>query len=149
MNKNVRAIDLYDGGNFRILREYYPKLEGVIDVMIISAKYGLISPESKISYYNVTVNDLSNEEKKKLSDQITNNLKKFMENKIYNQVFLDLGKNYMELLENYDFYPIEVIREEGGIGMKLQRLKQFLEDKTKKGNLADFEISEYKEDDKI
>ena len=33
--------------------------------------------------------------------------------------------------------------------MKLQRLKQFLEDKTKKGNLADFEISEYKEDDKI
>lgn len=135
---DVRAIDLYDGGNFRILRKYYP-IE-TIDVMIISAKYGLISPEDKISYYNVTVKDLSKNEKEKLSKNIMEKLNIFLKDNsiIYDKIFFDLGNDYMSLIKDYDFSSYDIIREDGGIGKKLKKLKQFLENNSK-GNIIDFE----------
>ena len=49
----MRAFDRYTGGNFDVLKK--AKREGYfppnLDILILSAKYGLITPDTLIEYY--------------------------------------------------------------------------------------------------
>lgn len=70
-----KAVDMYISPLFRGgLR--YAKLIGYDKLFILSAKYGLLKPEEKISPYNSTLKSKSENEKKLWSVNILNSLRK-------------------------------------------------------------------------
>lgn len=133
--ENKRAIEVYDGTNFRILRKFYPIPD--LDVRIISAKYGMISPETIISDYNVTIPKLSESEKEDLSVRVTKDVAYLLEYNPYDEIFLDLGKDYLDII-GIDFSRYNTIKEYGGIGKQLLALSNFLQ--SFRSSMKDFEI---------
>ena len=108
---------------YKMIRKMKPKN---LDILILSAKYGLIHYNDKISYYDqLMTKDRANE----LKDDVRNKLEKYLENKTYDCIFINLGKTYMIALENcgdiLDKYNIYYI--DGPIGKRLQKLKRVLQ----------------------
>lgn len=133
--ENKRAIEVYDGTNFRILRKFYPISD--LDVRIISAKYGMISPETIISDYNVTIPKLSESEKEDLSVRVTKDVAYLLEYNKYDEIFLDLGQDYLDII-GIDFSRYNTTKEYGGIGKQLLALSNFLQ--SFRGSMKDFEV---------
>lgn len=121
--ENKRAIDVYKGANFVKLRRFYP-ISG-LDVRIISAKYGLITPETIISKYDVTIRKLSTENRDILSKKVTRNVEILLKNN-YDMIFLDLGKDYLDII-NLDLSKYPIVKENRSIGYQLHTLEVFLE----------------------
>lgn len=120
--KNIQAINLYDGPFYRLVRKYKPQ---DIEIMIISAKYGLIESTESISYYD---QKMTEDRAKELSNHISLKLMhKFNETK-YENVFVNLGKVYMSALA--DSMSIlnqqNVIFANGRIGERISQLKQWI-----------------------
>ena len=92
---NVPALMLYNGPVFKILRN--DNATNFFDILIISAKYGLLESTTIISYYDqyMTMDRI-----KELSSVITNQLKQIIDTKNYTKIFFNLGKNYRTILEN-------------------------------------------------
>lgn len=127
----ARAIELYDGPFYQIIRKNYQEK---IDIFIISAKYGLINSNDFISFYDQI---MTTERAKELSGNVKMELEKNLRIKDYDKIFINLGKTYMialeeskNLLDNYN-----VSWGYGQIGERLHQLKTWLtiieaEDKT-------------------
>ena len=49
------AVDRYDGPPFRVLRKYLREHTGAPDILILSAKYGLIPSDQQIPYYDCRI----------------------------------------------------------------------------------------------
>lgn len=67
-------------------------------VAILSAKYGLLLPDDEIEPYNITLNDISIEEKKAWSEKIFEQMQTRLCMDDYGKVFFHAGKNYREFL---------------------------------------------------
>jgi len=91
---NVAAIDLYDGPFYRITRKHGSKN---IDILIISAKYGLIESDELISYYD---KKMTSESAREMSKEIRLKLKRVFADNKYKEIFINLGKIYMLALED-------------------------------------------------
>ncbi len=118
----VRALELYDGPFYRVIRKNKPKN---LDILILSAKYGLISSEDSISYYDQI---MTNERAEELSNKIILRLDEKLKDKCYNNIFINLGKTYMlalkgskSVLDEYNVYHAS-----GQIGERLHQLKNWL-----------------------
>ena len=111
----AKAIDLYDGPAFRVIRKYLKTKDGV-DVKILSAKYGLISQDEIIDTYNqkMTPESAATYRKKYLRES------KILQNS-YDDIFFFGGKVYRSVLRNNNFKY-----GEGRIGEKLSQLKAWL-----------------------
>lgn len=116
------AIELYDGPFYKILRKCAPHN---LDVLIISAKYGLINANEIIETYDLK---MTQERASELSLQIRQKLEEVLSSKHYEKIFIMLGKVYMvaltdswSLLEDY-----EVELGSGQIGERLHTLKNWL-----------------------
>ena len=75
----------------------FPK---TIDILIISAKYGLLEWEEKIKCYN---EKMKPQRAKELRPSIQEKLEAFLEETNYDQLFINLGKTYRKTLEGFDF----------------------------------------------
>ena len=54
----VEAIRLYDGPQYRMLRKYgFARPDGPIEIVILSAKHGLIPAQEKLTWYNQMMDD--------------------------------------------------------------------------------------------
>jgi len=119
---NVPAIDLYNGQFYKLIRKFViPNL----DIIIISAKYGLIKSNTIISYYD---QKMSKKRASELSISIKPKLEEVLSEKYYDAIFVNLGKIYEislkdseKILKNYN-----VIRANGQIGERLHQLKHWL-----------------------
>jgi cytoplasmic iron level regulating protein YaaA (DUF328/UPF0246 family) len=67
-------------------------------VTILSAKYGLISPEDEIEPYDVTLNKMSVKEKKDWSERVFKQLQQRLNLYAYGTVYFHTGRNYREFL---------------------------------------------------
>ena len=115
-----RAIDVYDGPSFRILRKYL-SFHDDVDVVIVSSKYGIISSETKIEPYD-----------EYLSEQQIHEFRQRYEPFIreicsrYEDIF------YMKFMTaTYDIIPKDIkIREpaKGPIGIKLKSFSEWLKE---------------------
>jgi cytoplasmic iron level regulating protein YaaA (DUF328/UPF0246 family) len=119
---NIRAIDLYDGPFYRMIRKNKP--EG-LDILILSAKYGLIRGDEKISYYEQI---MSSKRAQELASDISAKLEKELKNSYYDSVVINLGKTYAlalwkckEILNEHNVRWIN-----GQIGERLHELKNWL-----------------------
>jgi hypothetical protein len=119
---NVQAIELYDGPFYRIVRRYS---SSNIDIIIISAKYGLISSNDLISFYDqkMTINRAQ-----ELAEKTTSRLEQLISDNDYVEIFINLGKIYMFALKDSTILSNNnTIVASGRIGERLHQLKTWLE----------------------
>jgi len=120
------AMDLYDGPMYRMIRNFEPIYYNGIDVMIISAKYGLISHNHPIRNYDLR---LTKNRIPKLREIVKNRLVERLRTTNYNEIMFSMGKDYLRVFDGIkDIVPadckIRVVN--GKIGEKLQETKNWL-----------------------
>ncbi len=115
-------MDMYDGPFYRILRKYN---YNEIDIVIISAKYGLIKSNELISYYDQR---MTAERAKEIASETRSRLEVVLSSNKYKSIFINLGKTYMlalddsqDVLEGHNAYWVK-----GRIGERLHQLKSWL-----------------------
>ena len=119
------AIDRYDGPAYRCLRkmireETYPVDE--IGCLIISAKYGLITAQACIEDYDQKMTPGRAAE---LRDDVQSGLSRYVSKRI-EQVFINLGKDYMLALDGFDWGVCPTLEASGGIGMRTSQMKHWI-----------------------
>lgn len=139
----VPAFERYSKGQvFRSLQranreDYFPKN---LDILIISAKYGLLEWSDPIECYNKEMND---KRAKELRPSIQKDLESFLDGKDYDQLFINLGKEYCETLKGFDFLkyvkvvlkPKKPKAKHYGGGEKNSQMIKWLKRLSKKGKL--------------
>jgi len=93
ISKPIKARYLYEGVFFKKVKKF--ATQNNFDLRIISAKYGLISPEILIDYYDIKIknnNDIENLKKKVIPE-----LKKIINN--YDKILLLMGEDYKKVVE--------------------------------------------------
>ena len=119
------ALELYDGGNFRVLRKYLRENGWPPGLMIkiISAKYGIIDATTFIESYNQRLNKKMAQ---KMNPEVMHSLKEVGSP---TSVFVNLGKDYLPAVSCLTtlFNADNIIYADGGIGKKQRKLKQWLE----------------------
>lgn len=120
------AIDRYDGVSFRLLRKaqregYWPT---DLDLLVLSAKYGLIEAHTPIADYEQRMThsraiELRSQAARTLHDYVTRD---------YREIYIDLGRHYHPALEGLTdlFGDSLVTYAEGRIGERLAKLKSWL-----------------------
>lgn len=119
----AQALELYDGPFYRVVRKAKPQN---LDILILSAKYGLIGSNESISYYDQM---MTAERAEELASEIIMKLEKSLRYGCYDEIFINLGKTYMlaldegkNMLDEYNVYWAS-----GQIGERSHQLKNWLE----------------------
>ena len=130
----IPAIDLYDGPTYRTLRKFWPDGHSPLnlDVVIISAKYGLLRCLQLIENYDKR---MTMERAEELRPKVQARLKALIQDKrecpfslgAYDQVFINLGKTYMQTLEGFHWGLLSTLEASGGIGQKTSQMKAWLD----------------------
>ncbi len=85
------AIERYDGVNFRVLQK--AKREGYLpenlDILILSAKYGLIEANTSIENYDLK---MTKQQAKELQAEVSRNLDNYLADTNYHEIFVNLGE---------------------------------------------------------
>lgn len=123
------AIERYTGVNFQVLhkarREGY--LPENLDILILSAKYGLIEASTPIDYYALKMTRLW---AKELQTDVCQKLDLMLSKTTYAEIFINLGKTYLTTINSSAMLPQleqRVIYAEGGIGQKMAQMKNWLQ----------------------
>jgi len=120
----IPAKDLYDGPFYRIIRRAFRENghPEQLDVLILSAKYGLISSHDLIENYDKKMTPYRAME---LSDSIREKLLCYFNDNHYREIFVNLGKSYIPALDNCIdiFKNRNVTYASGMIGERMQQLK--------------------------
>ena len=123
----IPAFERYDGNSYRILRKairegYFPDN---LDILIISAKFGLLGWDEKIEGYDQL---MSRDQAIKLRSSIQEDLKSFLDGKHYDKLFMNMGATYLETLGGFDWskHVNEKIEAKGRIGEKSSQMKTWI-----------------------
>jgi hypothetical protein len=123
----LAAIDVYDGPAFRVLRKFISTspMRRPLDVAILSAKYGFISPRTRILSYDQRMSAARGPGDRKLYEQ----LRLSSAGKRYSEIFVNLGTDYISRLPHLpsllEGNPI-VTMAKGRIGRRLHDMKEWL-----------------------
>lgn len=129
--KNVKgelpAIDLYDGPFFKLLRKYIES--PLLDVYIISAKYGMIEAFEPIKNYDLRMNAKRASE---LKSSIMKHLSTLVDSNKYSEILINLGNDYLATLDGWleeltSNKNVKVILFSGRIGERLSQMKRLLD----------------------
>lgn len=127
VDNRVHALDLYDGYFFRIIKNAVRsgRFQPGLDIVIISAKYGIVESDDKIRYYDQR---MDTERANELNEDVVSAIaSKIIENK-YDKVWINLGKDYLPAVDGLEAavdIPVGYI-EGSGIGMKGKQLKHLV-----------------------
>jgi hypothetical protein len=110
-----KAIDIYDGPAFRVVRKYLTKSDG-LDVRIISAKYGIISKDTPIEYYD---EKLTLGKAAKLRVRYSREINTLQST--YKDIMIFGSRTYQSVFKN-----AEIKRTTGKIGEQLSQLREWL-----------------------
>jgi hypothetical protein len=117
------ALDLYDGVNFRLLRAFLNEhgWPPGLCVKILSAKYGLLDATDLIESYDQRLDEAS---ARQMNRATLKELARFGKPL---SVFINLGTDYLPAIHGIDrLFPGKVAFAEGGIGLKMARMKKWL-----------------------
>jgi hypothetical protein len=120
----IPAIERYDGVFYRLLRK--ARREGILNaditIVILSARFGMLTTDSPIPYYDQSMNT---DRLRVLQPSIRRGLKRLLLKKKFDQVYVNLGRSYAPAVE-----PLSEIRNavwaSGGIGQRAQLMKRWL-----------------------
>ena len=126
-DETIPAIDLYNGPFYQTIKKTF-RQNGMLDnldILILSAKYGLIPSNKMISNYDQI---MTIERAKELKNHVTMEFKELLKDRYYTEIFINLGKTYTialeeskNLLDDYNVYW-----GHGQIGERLHQLKTWL-----------------------
>lgn len=123
----VPAIDLYDGYFFRIIKKAMRegRFSPNIDILILSAKHGVVEPDDVIDHYDRRMN---RERAKELNADVVKDVSCKAKENSYDKVWINMGKEYESALDDIEEnLDVAVERIEGdGIGVKGKRLKELV-----------------------
>jgi cytoplasmic iron level regulating protein YaaA (DUF328/UPF0246 family) len=127
VEKQVQALDLYDGYFFRIIKKAVRagRFPPDLDIIIISAKYGFVEPDDKIECYDQR---MDTERAKQLNDDVVDAIVDKVAEEGYEKVWVNLGKDYLPAVNGLEAaidIPVGYI-EGCGIGMKGKQLKRLV-----------------------
>jgi len=96
-----------------------------LDIIIISAKHGVVEPDDHIGYYD---QEMDTERANELNDEIIDAIASKVVEHEYEKVWVNLGKDYMPAVDGIDeAVDVPVLHIEGsGIGMKGKQLKHLV-----------------------
>ena len=130
----IPAITRFAGTSIRTLKKHAFKLKNV-DVLLLSPRYGLISPKKKIPYHELIgnnwnridfVNNMDFEREKNIAQ-----LQKVLSRKSYDEIYVNVGQEMMQLIKGFeDTIPknIKIVFSRGkGIGPKTAHMKEWIE----------------------
>lgn len=119
---NTQAINLYDGPFYRLIRKYNPS---DTEIMILSAKYGLIESTDKISYYD---QKMTKDRAKELSNCVSIKLTQKLNENDYIRIYINLGKIYTYALADSmsALNQHNTLFASGRIGERISQLKQWI-----------------------
>jgi len=125
------AIERYDGVYFRLLRKYMRegRLSNV-DILILTERYGLISARKKIPFYIVRgkIGELSlnEEEIRRIRLDNLKKLKKISQK--YSEIYINVGKQYLKLIEGIEsISKCKITYATGnGLGAKATHMKNWI-----------------------
>jgi cytoplasmic iron level regulating protein YaaA (DUF328/UPF0246 family) len=122
--ENTTAIQLYTGVFFQVLKKalLVPEIQTTTDILIISAKYGLLAPESSVEFYEQR---LDKRTKEILKPAVATGLTSKLASSTYKDIFVNLGRDYLELISGVPELA-KATYAGGGIGKRCQQLKQWL-----------------------
>lgn len=119
------AWELYDGNAFRVVKR--AQREGKVcpdtDVYILSARHGLITPETVITHYDERMSRATAESQCGRNREV---LEALLTSRDYEEVFIFAGRQYLGALDApADWVPdyAHLTIPAGGIGVKLRALK--------------------------
>lgn len=121
------AIARYDGPAFRLLRRFLQKPPPELpDIYILSAKFGLISQEHPIPYYDQR---MTQQRSRELQPEVIGRLKHILNATAYQELCICVGRDYFKALEGYDTLsqPSSNVQiATGALGKKLVKLYSWL-----------------------
>lgn len=125
--ETLAALDRYDGPTYRSLRK--ARREGRVpknlDVVIISAKYGLLTCQQPVDTYN---QKMTTQRAAELEFEVQSKLRSFMRAKPggYDEVFINLGSVYRQTLEGFHWGLTRTLEASGGIGLRTLQMKAWV-----------------------
>ncbi|WP_276249159.1 DUF6884 domain-containing protein [Haladaptatus sp. YSMS36] len=124
---SVPALDLYAGYFYKIIKKATRNgaIRSDLDLRILSAKHGLLHPETKIGYYDRRMDTKRGDE---LRDDVIADLRSLIQNEGYNRVVINMGREYRAAIHGFDEgldVSVDVI-EGAGIGHKGHVLKRVI-----------------------
>ena len=125
--KPIPAIDRYDGPTYRILRKYRRenRFPDHIHIRIISAMFAILHENEPICDYDLL---MTRERADQIAPLVQSELRGLLSLKPrYEQVFIHLGKNYMQTLDGFHWGLISTVAASGGIGQKNAQMKAWIE----------------------
>ncbi|NEP78437.1 MAG: hypothetical protein F6K39_09750 [Okeania sp. SIO3B3] len=123
----IPAIARYDGPTFRVLRRFlHQKSSNCLDVYILSAKFGLISHQELIPYYD---QKMTRKRAEKLQPEVILQIEEIISHNSYQRLLICASKNYFYVLEGYEKFikpDLSLEIATGAIGKKLVSLYTWL-----------------------
>ena len=119
----VKAKDLYASSLFKKGKRY-AELRKPDAIYILSDKYHLLGLEDKVEYYDISIKDMSSEEKKAWGEEVIAKLKQVADLK--NDKFIILaGENYLkQILPHISSETIELPLKGQKRGVRLRTLNE-------------------------
>jgi len=121
------AIKRYDGPAFRVLRRYLnSQPTAQLEVLILSAKWGLISGNALLPYYNQRMTEQRAEE---LRQPVIKRLRKILKAKSCKEIFIAMSKSYFQVLTEQELSKIASLTTyipQGRQGQKVSALYDWL-----------------------
>ena len=126
INGFASALELYNGPNYLTLKKL--KRENLfpsdVQVVIISAKYGMIFPDQLIENYDQKMTLARAKELKKV---LKIKLETYIDEKGFEECYINLGKTYMQSIESVRFpTDIRIFEAKGKIGEKRSEMLNWL-----------------------
>ncbi len=122
------AIQMYDGPIYRALRKRLNSLDlSLVDICIISAKYGLITAGSMIEHYDC---QMTTERAVELRDVVLSEIIKMIQSRSYKEILANLGSVYRVTIDGIEKYVpsgTQLTFTSGGIGPKTSQTISWLE----------------------
>ena len=137
----IPALQRFNGIFIKMIRKYNKRLRDC-DVLILSPIYGLIDANRKIgfkepirgSWHKLKVNDIDIE---KLRETSLSTLKKKLIKRQYDEIYVNLGRDMLKIIEGFDKIVPQTIRitysKGRGVGPKLRHMKDWIELQVQKG----------------
>jgi len=122
------ALERYDGPTFRVVRRFLLEADPAlrdIDIYVLSARYGLIAADTRISDYDQRMTPARAAE---LRPEVLARLQEIL-SRGYTEVFLSLGRSYLEAVNGFEaLVPAgtRVTVSRAAAGRRLTELKRWL-----------------------
>jgi cytoplasmic iron level regulating protein YaaA (DUF328/UPF0246 family) len=126
----IPAIDRFKGVYFRILKKYLRsgKLSNT-DILIVSQDFGVVRSKDKVPYRKPTNKlDFHKEFVEKARKANLKTLGRIFREKNYNEVYVNVGKEFYKLIEGFEsLASAKIIHASGpGLGPKAKHMKNWI-----------------------